>query len=165
MALVQTPGPFLLQQAAAHRLRTVPGHRPLGRHSAWRAFFFTIIGRSSLAAAVFCAGGGPRRFLSSSFAVPLLAVGAVLMTVDSFSVLFWTLAMLAGWRAVRPEARTRDWLWVGLWMGLGFLSKYTKLFQWLCWACLFPGLAARSISAGPGPSWPWQSRRFVCCRS
>jgi membrane-associated phospholipid phosphatase/4-amino-4-deoxy-L-arabinose transferase-like glycosyltransferase len=70
-------------------------------------------------------------------AAPLLAVGSVLMTVDSPSVTFWALAMLAGWRAVQEKARTRDWLWVGLWMGLGFLSKYTELFQWLCWAVFF----------------------------
>jgi 4-amino-4-deoxy-L-arabinose transferase-like glycosyltransferase len=52
-------------------------------------------------------------------------------------VLFWTLAMLAGWRAVQGEGSTRYWLWTGLWMGLGFLSKYTQLFQLLCWACFF----------------------------
>ena len=39
--------------------------------------------------------------------------GAVLMTVDVFSVLFWTLAMLAGWRAVQTNANTVSWLWVG----------------------------------------------------
>ncbi len=72
-----------------------------------------------------------------TIATPLLAVGGVLMTVDVFSVLFWTLAMLAGWRAVQPNATTRSWLWVGLWMGFGFLSKYTALFQWLCWALFF----------------------------
>jgi 4-amino-4-deoxy-L-arabinose transferase-like glycosyltransferase/membrane-associated phospholipid phosphatase len=70
-------------------------------------------------------------------AVPLMSVGSILMTVDSLSVSLWVLAMLAGWRAVQDNAKTRDWLWVGLWMGLGFLSKYTELFQWLCWAVFF----------------------------
>ena len=32
-----------------------------------------------------------------------MSVGAVLMTVDPLSVLFWTAAMLAGWRAVQDE--------------------------------------------------------------
>jgi membrane-associated phospholipid phosphatase/4-amino-4-deoxy-L-arabinose transferase-like glycosyltransferase len=85
-------------------------------------------------------------------AAPLLSVGAVLMTVDPLSVLFWTAAMLAGWRAVQEKATTRDWLWVGLWMGLGFLSKYTQLFQLLCWAVfmvLWP--AARRQLRRPGP--------------
>ena len=68
---------------------------------------------------------------------PLLAVGSVLMTIDPLSVLFWTAAMLAGWRAVQPGARTGPWLWTGLWMGLGFLSKFTGMFQWGCWAVFF----------------------------
>src|SRR5208283_934542 len=70
-------------------------------------------------------------------ATPLTSVGAVLMTVDPLSVLFWTAAMLAGWRAVQDKAGVREWFWVGLWMGLGFLSKYTELFQILCWAVFF----------------------------
>jgi 4-amino-4-deoxy-L-arabinose transferase-like glycosyltransferase/membrane-associated phospholipid phosphatase len=70
-------------------------------------------------------------------ATPLLSVGSVLMTVDPPSVLFWTAAMLAGWRAVQERATTKDWVWVGLWMGLGFLSKYTALFQLLSWAVFF----------------------------
>ncbi len=68
---------------------------------------------------------------------PMLAGGAVLMTVDPLSVLFWTAAMLAGWKAVRDKSTVKDWVWVGLWMGLGFLSKYTALFQWLCLAVFF----------------------------
>jgi len=85
-------------------------------------------------------------------AAPLLAVGSVLMTVDSLSVLFWTLAMLAGWRAVQDNAKTRDWLRVGLWMGLGLLSKYTELFQWLCWAVFFVlWPPARRQLRRPGP--------------
>ena len=40
-------------------------------------------------------------------ATPLLSVGAVLMTIDPLSVLFWTAAMLAGWRAVQENATTR----------------------------------------------------------
>ncbi len=41
-------------------------------------------------------------------ATPLLSVGAVLMTVDCLSVLFWTLAMLSGWQAVRANPVGRD---------------------------------------------------------
>lgn len=69
-------------------------------------------------------------------ATPLFAVGGILMTIDPLSVLFWTAAMVSGWRAVREDS-TRWWLWTGLWLGLGFLSKYTSLFQWLCWAVYF----------------------------
>jgi 4-amino-4-deoxy-L-arabinose transferase-like glycosyltransferase/membrane-associated phospholipid phosphatase len=85
-------------------------------------------------------------------ATPMLSAGAVLMTIDPLSVLFWTAAMLAGWRAIQDSGTTRDWLWVGLWMGLGFLSKYTALFQWLCWAVLFIlWKPARKHLGRPGP--------------
>jgi membrane-associated phospholipid phosphatase len=85
-------------------------------------------------------------------AAPLLGGGAVLMTVDPLSVLFWTLAMLTGWRAVQDKGTTRDWCVVGLWMGLGFLSKYTELFQWLCWAVFFTlWPPARKHLRRPGP--------------
>ena len=105
-------------------------------------------------------------------ATPLLAAGSVLMTVDPLSVLFWTLAMLAGWRAIQERATAKDWLWVGLWMGLGFLSKYTALFQLLCWAVFFAlwpparkhlrragpylALLVGSICALPVLVWNWQ---------
>lgn len=82
---------------------------------------------------------------------PMLAVGSTLMTIDPLSVLFWTAAMITGWRAVN-ENSTRAWMWTGLWMGLGFLSKYTALFQWLCWIVLFALSAkARRQLKRPGP--------------
>src|SRR5258706_4790432 len=85
-------------------------------------------------------------------AAPLSAVGAILMTVDPLSVLFWTAAMLAGRKAVQPSATVRPWLWTGLWMGLGFLSKYTELFQLLCWVVFFAlWKPARIHLRRPGP--------------
>ncbi len=85
-------------------------------------------------------------------ATPLLAVGATLMTIDPLSVFFWTAAMLAGWRAVREISTARDWLWVGLWIGLGFLSKYTALFQLLGWAVFFAlAKPVRRHLRRPGP--------------
>lgn len=85
-------------------------------------------------------------------ATPLLSLGAIVMTVDPLSVLFWTAAMIAGWNAAEPNGKTRHWLWVGLWMGLGLLSKYTNLVQLACWAVFFllwP--AARIHLRRPGP--------------
>jgi membrane-associated phospholipid phosphatase len=85
-------------------------------------------------------------------ATPLLAAGSILMTVDPLLVLFWTAAMLAGWKAIRPESGVAAWCWVGLWTGLGFLSKYTALLQWLCWAVLFAlWPPARVHLRRPGP--------------
>lgn len=84
-------------------------------------------------------------------ATPLLAVGATLMTIDPLNVLFWVLAMTSGWTAVR-DGHLRHWVWVGVWTGLGFLSKYTALFQLLSWAVFFllvPG--ARRHLRQPGP--------------
>ena len=85
-------------------------------------------------------------------ATPLMALGSILMTVDPLSVLFWTAAMIAGWRAVKPDGTTVSWLWTGLWMGMGFLSKYTELFQWLCWIVFFIlWKPARAHLRRPGP--------------
>jgi hypothetical protein len=68
---------------------------------------------------------------------PLMGVGTVLMTVDSPLVLCWTLAMLAGWRAVQPEGTTGQWLLAGLATGLGFLCKYSAAYLVVCWAVFF----------------------------
>jgi membrane-associated phospholipid phosphatase len=85
-------------------------------------------------------------------AAPLLAVGSTLMTVDPPSVLFWTAAMIAGWRAMQPDGKTSHWCWTGLWMGLGFLSKYTGLFQLPCWVVFFAlWKPARAHLRRPGP--------------
>ena len=83
---------------------------------------------------------------------PLLAVGSTLMTVDPLLVLFWTLAMFTGWHAVQSDGRIKDWALVGLWTGLAFLSKYTALLQWLCWAVFFVlWKPARVHLRRPGP--------------
>ena len=68
---------------------------------------------------------------------PLMGVGTVLMTVDSPLVLCWTLAMLAGWRAVQPAGTTRQWLLAGVATGLGFLCKYTAVYLVICWGVFF----------------------------
>ena len=85
-------------------------------------------------------------------ATPLMALGSILMTIDPPSVLFWTAAMLAGWRAVQPDGKTSQWCWMGLWLGLGFLTKYTELFQLLCLAIFFVlWKPARIHLRKPGP--------------
>src|SRR5216684_6617374 len=57
-------------------------------------------------------------------AVPLLNIGTILMTIDPPLVLCWTLAMIAGWRALQSDGATKHWLLAGIAAGLGFLSKY-----------------------------------------
>jgi 4-amino-4-deoxy-L-arabinose transferase-like glycosyltransferase len=46
-------------------------------------------------------------------ATPLLGIGAVLMTIDPPLVLCGTLAMVTGWRAAKPDGKTRHWLLAG----------------------------------------------------
>ena len=85
-------------------------------------------------------------------AVPLLGVGAILMTIDPPLVLCWAWAMFAGWRAVQPGAKTRDWLVVGMAMGVAFLCKYSALYQIVCFGifmALWP--PARIHLRRPGP--------------
>ena len=91
-------------------------------------------------------------FLPIVIATPLLGIGAILMTIDPPLVLCWTWALVAGWRAVQPDARTRHWLVVGLAMGLGFLCKYSALYQIVCWAIFFAlQPPARQHLRKPGP--------------
>jgi len=85
-------------------------------------------------------------------ATPLLGIGTILMTVDPPLVLCWTWALVAGWRAAQPDGKTRDWLVVGLAMGLGFLCKYTAVMQIFCWVILFALAPATRIHLRkPGP--------------
>ena len=84
-------------------------------------------------------------------ATPMLAVGSTLLTIDAPSVLFWVLAMVAGWRAVQT-GRIRDWCWTGLWFGLGLLSKYTAVGEILSLLLFLAWWApAREHLRRPGP--------------
>ena len=90
--------------------------------------------------------------LLATTATPMLLAGGVLMTIDSLVTLFWTAAMIAGWRAVQPQGTTAQWLWTGLWLGLGFLTKYTALLQIICLAIFFVlWKPARVHLRRPGP--------------
>ena len=90
--------------------------------------------------------------LIATLTVPLLCVGSVLMTIDPPLVLCWMWATIAGWRAAQPDAKTRDWLIVGLAMGLGFLFKYMAAAQIACWIIFFALMpAARTHLKKAGP--------------
>jgi len=68
-----------------------------------------------------------RRAFWLSLAMPLLAVGGIIITPDTPSVLFWG---LAGWAVaeLHVSRNANWWLAVGVFAGLGLLSKYTNLF-------------------------------------
>ena len=63
--------------------------------------------------------------------MPILAVGSILMTIDSLSVFFWALAVLIFWNALH-NGRTITWFWLGLVIGAGFLAKFTNGVQLAC---------------------------------
>jgi membrane-associated phospholipid phosphatase len=94
------------------------------------ALVLRFMAREVGARAAFC-------LLLITFATPLLVAGSVLMTIDPPLVLCWMWAVVAGWRAVQPEGKTRDWLIAGLALGLGFLCKYTAMLQIICWVIFF----------------------------
>jgi 4-amino-4-deoxy-L-arabinose transferase-like glycosyltransferase len=64
---------------------------------------------------------------------PLFAVGAILMTIDTLYVFFWTFAALAFWLA-KDTTRLVPWALTGVLVGLGMLSKYTGAFELVSFA-------------------------------
>lgn len=83
-------------------------------------------------------------------AMILIAAGSIVLTPDAPSVLFWGLAL---WALAELWASDdgRWWLAVGLFAGLGLLSKYTVLF-------LGAGLALWVVATPSGRRWlatPW----------
>ncbi len=97
---------------------------------------------------------GPRAALwtlATAMAVPIFAVGGMLMTIDPLSVFFWIAAAAALWEATRAN-RAAWWLLAGLCIGLGFLAKFTNAIQGLC-AGLFLLLtpSGRRMLRTPGP--------------
>jgi 4-amino-4-deoxy-L-arabinose transferase-like glycosyltransferase len=63
--------------------------------------------------------------------MPLIAVGSILMTIDSLSVFFWAWAALIFWKAIHRD-KLGDWFWLGMAIGAGFLAKFTNGVQLIC---------------------------------
>ncbi|MEK8031569.1 glycosyltransferase family 39 protein [Ideonella sp. DXS29W] len=85
-------------------------------------------------------------------ASPVAGLLGLAATTDAPLLLAWALASLALWRAWR-DGRWSDWLLLGLWVGLGVMSKYTMA----AFAVSAIGLmatvrrrATRAIGAVPG---------------
>lgn len=112
-----------------------------------------------------------RRAVWIALAMPLLAVGGVIITPDTPSVLFWG---LAGWALAElyVSRNANWWLAVGAFAGLGLLSKYSNLFvgasilMWLslartnwrwfrCWQ-LWAGGVLAALVALPVVLWNYQ---------
>ena len=65
-------------------------------------------------------------------ATPIFNLGAFLMTIDPLSLFFWVAAMFSFWRVVETSPEF-SWAWplTGVLVGLGFLCKYTNVFELL----------------------------------
>lgn len=59
--------------------------------------------------------------------LPMVSLGAWLVTTDAFLLLFWCLSLYALTVALE-SGRWRHWLGLGVAVGLGLLSKYTMVF-------------------------------------
>jgi len=66
--------------------------------------------------------------------IPMVAVGSIIMTIDSLSVFCWAWAALVFWQALQRD-RLSDWFWLGLAIGTGFLAKFTNGVQLICIVC------------------------------
>ncbi|MDB6112792.1 MAG: 4-amino-4-deoxy-L-arabinose transferase [Pedosphaera sp.] len=69
--------------------------------------------------------------LALTLVIPLFAVGAIIMTIDSPSVFCWAWAINVFWTALET-GKTRHWIGLGLVIGLGFLAKFTNGVQLGC---------------------------------
>lgn len=117
--------------------------------SPWISFF------TGLALARFVSGFTGWRtsfwFVAALTSMPLYAAGSILMTIDPLTVGFFTLSMLAGWRAIQEDS-TRWWVITGVGFAGAFLSKYFSPFQWAGFALFFlVHPAARKQLRRPGP--------------
>lgn len=79
--------------------------------------------------------------------VPLFAVGALLMTIDTVYVFFWSWAAVVFWEA-KDTNRLGPWLLTGTLVGLGLLAKYTAAFELVSFAafCLTDRPSRRHFS-------------------
>lgn len=57
--------------------------------------------------------------------MPLVGALGLFVSTDAPLMFFWATAMLALWRALHDGDRWRDWLLVGMAVGLGLMTKYT----------------------------------------
>ncbi len=125
---------FLLYPATAWLIylvgRRLAGHyppsSPTARHGPW------------LAALLFAS-------------LPMTAMGTWLITTDAPLLFFWSAALLFYLRALADD-RGRDWLALGLALGLGLLSKYSMaLFIPAALGHLLASPDRRRLLAAPGP--------------
>lgn len=60
--------------------------------------------------------------------VPLVVIGSMVLTIDNPVLACWTVGVFHAWRAAAPGGRRRDWLIVGIALGLGLMAKAVMIF-------------------------------------
>ena len=63
--------------------------------------------------------------------IPLLCIGAILMTIDPLSVFFWAWGANLCWSGIET-GKVHYWFLAGAAAGLGFLAKFINAMQLLC---------------------------------
>src|SRR5437879_2143096 len=94
---------------------------------------------------------------------PIFNIGAFVITTDGLSIFSSMAAMFAFWIAVEKTPRFSFW-WPlsGLLIGLGFLSRYTNVFEIVC-VLLVLAFAPRLRREFRGPGLYWLLGCFVVC--
>ena len=69
--------------------------------------------------------------LLMALVIPEMAVGSIIMTIDTPSVFCWALAVLLFWEGLHND-KISTWFWLGLAVGAGFLAKFTNGVQLIC---------------------------------
>ena len=112
------------------------------------AVLLSVVGSVAIYQLGRLAFGDPRAGLLAVIGLqltPLLWAGSLLMTIDPPFLVAWALALLCLHRGlVRGESGA--WLWAGLAVGVGLLTKYTMLF-------VLPGLALYLWRAPEARAW------------
>ncbi|OYY92432.1 MAG: hypothetical protein B7Y41_16050 [Hydrogenophilales bacterium 28-61-23] len=81
--------------------------------------------------------------------LPMVSLGAWLITTDAVLLLFWSLSLYFTVVALET-GRWRDWFWLGCALGLGLLSKYSMVFYGLGFlAYLLLAPRQRALLANP----------------
>jgi len=74
---------------------------------------------------------------------PIFNVGGIVMTIDALSIFFWAAALWAFWIALERSPKFSGyWPLAGVFMGLGFLAKYTNAMELISIALVL-GLTAK----------------------
>ena len=113
---------------------------PVFGNSLWTVRFWPVVTAAAFALTGRALAG--RMFESAStgnragfllLLTPIFLGNGLLMTPDTFTALFWALALYCTWRAVEPGGSFAWWIATGGCAGLGLLTKYNMVL-------FFPGL-------------------------